>query len=409
VNIWIVNPYGTLPSEGWREYRSSMLARALSESGHKVCWWISNFEHRSKKNRPIGFIEEPLLPDSVKILSVRSSPYFKNISLERIKYEFLFGMNFKKIANSLPPPDLIILADPSLFYSSFVISHAKKINSKIVLDVLDLWPEQFKVALPKFLKPLSNIIFAPLFWRRQQLVRKVDGVVAVTKDHLKSVRPLKSTPKLVVYLGLDLKKFADDSLKPLPITISKFVENSVLVLVYAGTLGEAYDIPAVLNAAENVIKLNNKVKFIFAGDGPYSQHVLSFSKRFSDNVLFLGKVSSDLLPSLYSICQIGICSYSQGSTVTMPVKLYDYLAGGLNVIYSISGEIDELLKNNFCGFKYEAGNYDDLAGLIISKINLDCSIVNKNNSLLLAATFDESLLHKRYVNFIEEIAEMVSK
>jgi hypothetical protein len=49
--IWIVNPYGTLPSEGWRDYRSYMLAKALANRGYQVLWWISDFEHRSKTRR----------------------------------------------------------------------------------------------------------------------------------------------------------------------------------------------------------------------------------------------------------------------------------------------------------------------------------------------------------------------
>jgi glycosyltransferase involved in cell wall biosynthesis len=401
VNIWIVNPYGTLPSEGWREYRSSMLARALAESGHNVCWWISNFEHRSKTFRPVGHLKEPLLPEFVQIYSVPSSPYVKNISLARIKYEFLFGRNFKKITDYVPPPDVIILADPSLFYSSPVLSYAKKVNSKIVLDVLDLWPEQFQVALPNFLKPLGRLIFAPLFWRRQRLVRQVDGVVGVTQDHLRAVGLPMSTPKLVAYLGLDCKRFREDSHKALPNAIINFTQSADLIVVYAGTLGEAYDIATLLQAAHRVIRLNERVKFLFAGEGPYGPQVLSLSNAFPDNILFVGKVSSDQLPAIYRLCHIGICSYSKDSTVTMPVKLYDYLAGGLHVLYSIKGEIDILLSQNFCGSKYEAGRPEELANLILSRLNVTVSTKSRSNSIGLAEFFDEPVQYNRFVNFIE--------
>ncbi|MBM3349747.1 MAG: hypothetical protein FJY58_08650 [Betaproteobacteria bacterium] len=33
MKTWIVNPYGTLPGEGWRDYRSQMLAQALVALG----------------------------------------------------------------------------------------------------------------------------------------------------------------------------------------------------------------------------------------------------------------------------------------------------------------------------------------------------------------------------------------
>ena len=42
--VWIVNPYGALPTEGWLEYRSFKLARELISRGFEVTIWISKFE-----------------------------------------------------------------------------------------------------------------------------------------------------------------------------------------------------------------------------------------------------------------------------------------------------------------------------------------------------------------------------
>jgi glycosyltransferase involved in cell wall biosynthesis len=403
MNVWIVNPYGTLPKEGWREYRSSMLARALGECGHEVTWWISNFEHRSKKFRKEGFIKENSLPDAVKIISVPSSSYARNISFARVKYEHLFGKNFRKIAETATKPHVIVLADPSLFYSKPVIGYAKKVGAKVILDVLDLWPEQFQVALPKVLRPLGGIIFSPLYNRRQRLVDSVDAVVGVTKDHLRAVNPPQSTPSTVAYLGLDYKKFMADSLKAVPTKIQSFIKKSDLVVVYAGTLGETYDIGAVLAAAKAVILKNNRIKFIFAGDGPYNQSVQSLSECFPDSVLFIGKVSADELPSIYKLCHVGICSYSKGSTVTMPVKLYDYMAGGLFVLYSINCEIDEILSQNSCGIKYTPANPEELSRLILDlakKYKINGKTIESSN---LAEMFDSRLQHSNMAHFIENI------
>lgn len=405
MNVWIVNPYGTLPSEGWREYRSSMLARALSDSGHKVTWWLSNFEHRSKTFRPSGLLKEKLLPDAVQIYSVPSTAYTNNISLARIKYERTFGKNFAKYAYSLTPPDVIILADPSLFFSSPVVRYADKVGAKIVLDVLDLWPEQFQVVLPGFLKSLGRLIFFPLYQRRQRLVNRADGVVGVTKDHLKAVSAPAGTPKLVAYLGIDYAKFVSDGSRDVPLELKRFVKNSHLVVIYAGTLGEAYDIGTVMQAAENVIQVNNKVKFIFAGDGPYKHKIQSLSEKYPANMLFFGKVPSEDLPAIYKLCQVGICSYSKDSTVTMPVKLYDYLAGGLYVAYSINGEVDQLLTHNLCGSKYLPESPDELSILILDLVGNQDSKFSKIKFEELAKTFDESVQHQRFAKFIEELTD----
>jgi glycosyltransferase involved in cell wall biosynthesis len=403
MKVWIINPYGTLPSEGWREYRSSMLARALADRGHEVTWWISNFEHRSKSFRAKGLLTDHNLPSAVNIISVPSSFYAKNVSLLRVRYEYLFGRNFINIAEEATKPDVIVLADPSLFYSKSVIRYAKKAGAKIILDVLDLWPEQFQVALPQFLRPLGRLIFSPLYSRRQRLVDAVDAVVGVTKDHLSAVNPPQNKPSLVAYLGLDFNKFLVDRQRAIPAEIQSFVQESDFLVIYAGTLGEAYDIATVLTAAQMAIKGNNKIKFIFAGDGPYNQSVRALSEQFPNNVLFLGKVSAEVLPSIYNICHVGICSYSKDSTVTMPVKLYDYLAGGLFILYSINGEIDNLMSQNSCGIHYTPSNFEELSMCILkASYNHEVNSL-KYNSLNLALQFDQSVQHNNFASLIEKI------
>lgn len=405
LNIWIVNPYGTLPSEGWREYRSSMLARALAVRGHQVVWWISNFEHRSKNFRKSGLINDPLLVKGITILSVECDPYSKNISISRIKYEKSFGKNFKVQAESMIHPDVTIIADPSLFYSKYIIAYLKNKTSKIIVDVLDLWPEQFHVALPRFLRHFGKLLFCYLYYKRNCLVRIADGIVAVSKNHLNAVKAPKGKPKLVAYLGVNRNNFIESN-SDVSDLVADFANNSELVITYAGTLGEAYDIHTVIKAVKLTICKNNKVKFIFAGDGPYSKQISLLSKRLSTNVLFLGKVSSDELPNIYRHCQVGICSYSPASTVTMPVKLYDYLASGLYIFYSTDGEIDEILTRNSCGTRYRPNKPTELSQLILEYLTKTAFMFKRDMSLNLAANFDEKLQHDRYAQFIEDIYEI---
>jgi glycosyltransferase involved in cell wall biosynthesis len=403
MNVWIVNPYGTLPSEGWREYRSSMLSRALADCGHDVTWWLSDFEHRSKTFRTHGFVKDPLLPDRVNVYLVPSSAYKRNISAARIRYEHLFGRRFEECAVAIAAPDVIVLTDPSLFYSSPVVRYANKVGAKLVVDVLDLWPEQFQLALPRFLRPFANLVFAPLYRRRQRLVNRANGIAAVSKDHLRSVNPPKDRPHLVVYLGLDYQRFAEESLRDPPVVVKRFVEGSDLTLVYAGTLGAAYDINTVLQATEAVAVANARVKFIFAGDGPHKRALEDLAARYPKNILFLGAIPSSQLPAIYKLCHAGLCSYNAGSTVTMPVKLYDYLAGGLYVLYSIKGEAHELLSQNTCGIYYPP---EDPPALCHSILNLATSLDGdrvRQTSTKLAQVFDERVQHLRFVKFIENV------
>ena len=38
--IWLVNPYGPIPGEGWRAYRFNLLGEALAKAGYNVVWCL---------------------------------------------------------------------------------------------------------------------------------------------------------------------------------------------------------------------------------------------------------------------------------------------------------------------------------------------------------------------------------
>ena len=86
MKIWLINAYGNLPNEGWSEYRTTLMAKALSNAGHDVIWWVSNFEHRSKKFRSTDW-KDIIINNNFTIKIVPSTAYYNHISIARIKYE----------------------------------------------------------------------------------------------------------------------------------------------------------------------------------------------------------------------------------------------------------------------------------------------------------------------------------
>jgi glycosyltransferase involved in cell wall biosynthesis len=405
MNIWIVNPYGTLPNEGWREYRSFLLAKALALRGHQVTWWISDFEHRSKSYRGRGILTDPLLPNGVRVIAVHSTPYKKNISIQRILYEVNFGKEWIKSAQNEPAPDLIVLADPALFYSSPVVEYRKKRGCKLVLDVIDLWPELFTVALPNFIRPLARSIFYPLFQRRRKLVNSSDGVVAVSHDYLSAVMQNQEPkpPCAVAYLGIDMAQQQSSTINTkLQAQLIKFRSQFSLTVVYAGTLGDAYDMNLLIKAVNRVNDDGRSIGFIFAGDGPKRRDVLDAANKFSKNMLFLGSLPASDLPTLYANADIGLMTYLPGSTVAMPVKFFDYLVGGLAILSSLDRDVRRLIEDHGVGLTYRPSDIEDFFRCL-DTFDFDrysLSII-RAKSRILADSFDSSVQYESFAKFIE--------
>lgn len=404
-NIWIVNPYGTLPSEGWRDYRSFMLANALANRGHRVLWWISDFEHRTKKRRADNVFGDPLLPATVKVMPVRSRPYDRNISFGRIAYEKSFGIGFAALAPGQEAPDMVVLADPSLFYSAQVQEFVDRVGCKLVIDILDLWPEMFKVALPSWFRSLDKLLFSPLYSRRRHLLERADGVVAVSKDFLMTTNVAPEKRSCISYLGVDLRQFELPESSEESCAIKKFAHGR-LVVIYSGTLGDAYDISCTLKTIKLCEQSRLPVSFVFVGDGPKRGNVESFCRKHTGSTLFLGSVPASKLPSIYAQCDIGLCSYAPESTVSMPVKVYDYLAAGLYVYSSLETEIADHLRANRCGEMYRAGSAQSLFSLIEKTLSDRVALAEgKKRAAVLGREFDAVAQHDKMAGFLLDLCK----
>ncbi|MGO4153391.1 glycosyltransferase family 4 protein [Cupriavidus sp. YAF13] len=410
MKVWIVNPYGSLPGEAWREYRSSMLAEAFARAGHEVTWWLSNFEHRSKKFRSEGYSEQRL-DTGVNVRIVPTTPYSSHVSVARIRSERTFARNLAQRvqANPQDKADMIVLAEPSIFYGKYIVETARSIGAKLVADIIDIWPEVFAMILPKPLRAFDRVLLAPLYLRRAAILRACDGIVGVSEDYRDiGVRSAPAVPSAVSYWGVDvaamraamanenggvLRKLGLDDKKPGEVWV-----------IYAGTLGAGYDMESILRAARSDRLRGKPVKFLFAGDGPQRPLLESACAEPDGNVVYLGRLDPDDLNLMYKYCDIGLSTYLAHSTVSMPIKFYDYLAAGVATVNSLEREIQRLIASHQLGRQYVPGDADSLAAAIEALAG-DRALLEtcKANSASLAPRFDQYLQHDAFVRFAETL------
>lgn len=405
MKIWIINPYGNLPGEGWREYRSTLIAEAFVKRGHDVVWWVSNFEHRSKKFRSDSW-EDIQVNDNYLIKLVPSTLYTGHISLARIKHERNYANNFrKKVMESDEKADLIIIGEPALFFSEIIIDVINKKNIPFIVDILDLWPELFNILLPNKISFLGRLVFAPLYWRRLWLLKKADGLIGATNDYLKIGTNVNSTSyNEVVYLGIDLNQkqnqlFINKTLE----TINK--EKGEIWVIYAGTLGDNYDIKTIIKCAQKLEDFNLPIKIFIAGDGSLKSLITDTIKMKNlKNLFYIGRLNIDDLNLFYHRCDMALSSYVESSTVSMPVKAFDYLVAGLPLINSLKRELGEVVIKHEVGLQYQAENIEDMFRAIkqLSE-DKDCLRRMKLNALTLAKFYDKDIQYEKLVTLSEKL------
>jgi glycosyltransferase involved in cell wall biosynthesis len=404
--VWIINPYGSLPSESWATYRSTMLADCLARHGYRVTQFISNFEHRSKTFRSSGPAVRQVSQNYL-IHIVPSGRYDSHISLARVRYERTFARNLLAVASSRRP-DVIVLAEPALFYYDILLAPLiRGGTSALVLDIIDIWPELFELVVPRRLRSLSGVLLAPLYYWRKRLYQYPRAVVAVAEDYLNLARRLATRPGVIfetVYWSYDekVRDGGSPSSRVSDLVRDKPVDEAWIV--YAGTLGENYDISAIVDAAAQLTReLQGRALFkvLIAGDGP----LRSLCESIDDpNVLFLGRLAAADLRFLYPHCDVALSTYKGESTVAMPIKAFDYLFHGLPIVNSLGRDIGALVSSRQLGINYVAGSpsslRDAIARLLLDpELRTQCS----KNAAALAMEFRADRQYAKFVDVLRQL------
>ncbi|MBA2305515.1 MAG: glycosyltransferase [Acidobacteria bacterium] len=405
-SLWIINPYGSLPSESWSTYRSTMLAQCLATHGYTVTQFISNFEHRSKTFRAEG--QQVIAVDErYSIEIVPSTPYDSHISVDRVRYERTFARNLLARTAGRSRPEFIVLAEPALFYYDILLGPLLTADSALVLDVIDIWPELFALVLPKRVRSWSSLLLAPLYQWRKRLYRHADGVVAVARDYLEIARSLVSSadvPLEVVYWSYNAREVHGEPTPPIVELVSRKQPQEVWA-IYAGTLGANYDIPSIIRLARRSPSAAGQpvaLKIIVAGDGPLAELCRRSS---SDTFIFCGRLGPADLALLYRHADIALSTYRGDSTVAMPIKAFDYLRYGLPMVNSLERDLGDIVRKYQVGINYDAESPSSLADAV-ERLASDEPLrrTMSANAKALAPSFSVEQQYPAFVRLLDQVA-----
>lgn len=360
--IWLFNPYGPIPGEGWRDYCFTILGKALAAAGHDVTWWTSNFSHHFKKFRSAGWKDLPVSERFVVRL-VPTTSYRRNIGPGRVLRDAVFAWRAYRRGRGEPRPDCVLWSESPLTFGFAGQRLAEHHRCASVFHQMDLWPELIVKACPARLQPLAEAAFLPVYWNRRRNFRRLDAATGLATPYLEAVLAeapaLRSAPTAVVYNGIDVGSFRRSMDDPLDGVDLPAKAPGELWAVFAGSLGPSYDIATLWRAAQAFSDAGDAIRVLVAGDGPLRAEVEARARAIP-RLHFLGKLPPRSLAPLYRRCDVGLCAYSARSNVEMPDKFYDYAAAGLPVVNSLPGEVATLVRDRRLGLPYVAGDVDDL-------------------------------------------------
>lgn len=340
--------------------RFIQIANNLSES-YEVEIVTSDFDHLTKAKA-----EDKHVNWSFRITQLKEIGYPRNVCLKRFISHFLWGKEVRKYLRGTELPDLIYCAVPSLTGPLEAVRYAKENNIPVIVDIQDLWPEAFKMAIN--VPIVSDALFFPFERMANEIYRDTDDIIAVSGTYLQRAKKVNDKVKRghVIFLGSRLSDF------------DRYVEeykterdDETIRLAYCGTLGSSYDITCVIDALSIIKKRGvNPPEFIVMGSGPRLDEFKEYAIEKNVKVTFTGRLPYPEMCGLLCSCDIAVNPISKGAAQSIINKHADYAASGLPIINTQENQEYRNLINTYnMGFNCENNDPEDLALKIIRLMN----------------------------------------
>ena len=197
----------------------------------------------------------------------------------------------------------------------------------------------------------------------------VDGVICpseIVRDLLSKYKV--KVEKRVIPTGIELAKFERPEIKEENLTAlrSKLgIQEDEKMLLSLSRISYEKNIQAVLAAFAQVLKEENKVKLVVAGDGPYldSLKEQAVQLQIQDQVIFTGMIAPSETALYYKAADFFI---SASTSETQGLTYLESLASGTPVIAHGNPYLDNLISDKMFGTLYYGEQ--ELAGAILEAL-----------------------------------------
>lgn len=408
--VWLVTVGEPLPMDGdnIRLMRCGLLRKALVESGRETEWFISDFSHFNKRHR---FGRNHTYQDSEGTVHLlHGCGYRRNVSISRIIDHRTIAKIFLEKTKELQPPDIILCSMPTIELSAACATYCQLHGIPLVIDIRDLWPDIFAKEVPQPFRLFAQLALIPYNRMLRRSLQMADALWAVSPGYLdwglkKCSRSIGSNDR-VHFLGYPDPGYAQISRAAACARMNLPEDTGSFTAWFIGSWGRTYDIGLIVEAARILVNTTPKIRIVISGDGEQRDHIRAAAAGLP-NVYFTGWADSGAIASLMALSDVGLATYAAGAPQSIPNKVIEYLAGGLPVISTLSGECAQFLSSHSLGWTLPAGNPTNLANKLRELAELsDLLTVQKRCRDYFNNHLSASVVYPRMVEDLEKLTNV---
>lgn len=262
------------------------------------------------------------------------------------------------------PADVVFVFEPSPVTVGLPAVFMGKIkNAPVVFWVLDLWPET--------LTAIGGVRSHRLLSWVGQMVRFIYNrcalVLGQSRGFMVSIAQYCDDKAKIRYFPSWAEEVYTDGRVQLALEVPEWVDG--FTVVFAGNIGEAQDMPAVLDAIEH-LKDDVCIRWVIVGDGSKSDWLQSevIRRGLGKQVLLLGRFPVERMSSFYAHADALLVSLKRDSvfSMTIPGKVQNYLLAGIPLLGMLDGEGAAVIQDARAGLTCPAGESALLANAVMA-------------------------------------------
>ena len=352
------------------EERVALLKNLLEDKNYDVSVITSDFSHIRKTKR----INIPM-----DYYAIDTRPYSSNLSISRLISHSEFAKDaFKKVW--LLKPDLLWVVVPCLSLIKEANNYKKKNpNVKIIVDVIDMWPESLPLGFIKRTFPFE-------IWKniRTDNIGCADEVVTECNYYHNILKNEYNGLLTTIYWA------RGDKTKEYGINTN----DDKLLLCYIGSINNIIDIDMM---KEIIKKIDKKVILNIIGVGENKENMINILKEVCE-VNYYGPIyDENKKQRIFSECHAGLNIYKKDLYIGLTVKCIDYFRYGLPIINNIKADTWSFVENNNVGINV---NKDTI---INTKELIDMRNNNQNIFDLYNNNFTKEVFNKKCLEVINRV------
>jgi glycosyltransferase involved in cell wall biosynthesis len=265
------------------------------------------------------------------------------------------------------------------------VKYAKMHRVPLYLYVQDLWPENVEIVTGIH----NRLIIDPIDKMVDKIYDACDEIFVTSPSFVKAVTERKKAvlPHKVHYWPQYAEEFygpveRQEAIAKLKESMDSknasypedLFDSTTFKVAFTGNIGYAQGLQILPKAAELIKKMRSSapeskdVKFVIVGDGRYKNKLLAEIEAagVSDMFIMIDRQPAEMIPDILSLCNAAYISFMDTElfTWTIPAKLQSYMACGMPILASASGETERIIQEADCGKCVTIGDAGALADAI---------------------------------------------